>query len=89
MGNENKLGNQLVGQPQNGFGDLPGDQAANPPSNPVVREHALNFIKLSLMYGICFTFAFYRNFIGITSSHYGCDIGSLFAVFEKMWDILE
>lgn len=66
MGNENKLGNQQVGQQQNEFGDLPGNQAANPPSNPVVREHALYFIKLSLMYGICFTFAFYRNFIGVT-----------------------
>lgn len=66
MGNEKQLANQPEGQEKALPEQKPGCVAACPAANPVIREHAPYFIGLSFVYGICFSIAFYRNFIGIT-----------------------
>ncbi len=34
--------------------------------NPIMRNHVPYFMGISLLYAVCFTIAFYKNFIGIT-----------------------
>ena len=36
------------------------------PVNPIMKDHAPYFLRLTFIYAICFAFSFYRNFIGIT-----------------------
>lgn len=34
--------------------------------NPIMKKYTPYFLEITLIYGLCFVFAFYRNFIGIT-----------------------
>ncbi len=41
-------------------------QGSENPINPVMRDHVPYFMGISLLYALCFTIAFYKNFIGLT-----------------------